>query len=86
MASSKRMPDRTGPDGRRKPTVWRARYRDEAGKEHARHFNRQADAQRWLDEVTAAGHGPVRRPERRPRQLRGLLRGMGRPAGVGVHD
>ena len=32
---------------------WRARYRDVAGKEHARHFDRKADAQRWLDEVTA---------------------------------
>lgn len=34
--------------------VWRARYRDEAGKEHARHFARKVDAQRWLDEVTAS--------------------------------
>jgi integrase len=33
---------------------WRARYRDEAGKEHARHFARRVDAQRWLDEVTTA--------------------------------
>jgi len=33
---------------------WRARYRDDAGKQHARHFNRKVDAQRWLDEVTAA--------------------------------
>lgn len=33
---------------------WRARYRDEAGREHARHFTRQVDAKRWLDEVTAA--------------------------------
>ncbi|MFC5999353.1 tyrosine-type recombinase/integrase [Quadrisphaera sp. GCM10027208] len=33
---------------------WRARYRDAAGKEHARHFTRKVDAQRWLDEVTAA--------------------------------
>lgn len=32
---------------------WRARYRDRAGKEHARHFTRKVDAQRWLDEVTA---------------------------------
>lgn len=32
---------------------WRARYRDDAGKEHARHFDRKVDAQRWLDEVTA---------------------------------
>ena len=30
------------------------RYRDEHGKEHARHFKRKVDAQRWLDEVTAA--------------------------------
>lgn len=34
--------------------VWRARYRDDAGKEHARHFARKVDAQRWLDQVTAA--------------------------------
>jgi hypothetical protein len=33
---------------------WRARYRDAAGKEHARHFERKTDAQRWLDQVTAA--------------------------------
>ena len=33
---------------------WRARYRDDVGKQHARHFNRKVDAQRWLDEVTAA--------------------------------
>lgn len=37
------------PDGK-----WRARYRDDAGKEHARHFARKVDAQRWLDEVTTA--------------------------------
>jgi integrase len=37
------------PDGH-----WRARYRDDAGREHARHFARKIDAQRWLDEVTAA--------------------------------
>lgn len=33
---------------------WRARYRDNAGKEHSRHFKRKVDAQRWLDEVTTA--------------------------------
>jgi integrase len=33
---------------------WRARYRDGADKEHARHFARKVDAQRWLDEVTAS--------------------------------
>jgi integrase len=37
------------PDGR-----WRARYRDDGGREHARHFARRVDAQRWLDETTAA--------------------------------
>jgi integrase len=37
------------PDGR-----WRARYRDDSGREHARHFGRKVDAQRWLDEVTAS--------------------------------
>lgn len=37
------------PDGR-----WRARYRDETGKEHARHFPRKIDAQKWLNEITAS--------------------------------
>jgi integrase len=37
------------PDGR-----WRARYRDEAGQEHAKHFTRKLDAQRWIDEVTTS--------------------------------
>ena len=36
------------PDGK-----WRARYRDESGKEHARHFLRKIDAQIWLDEQTS---------------------------------
>lgn len=27
---------------------WRARYRDDQGKQHARHFERKVDAQRWL--------------------------------------
>ncbi|RZS58962.1 site-specific recombinase XerD [Microcella putealis] len=57
MASIQRRPDGT----------WRARYRDPAGKEHARHFKyrdpdrkglphrRPGDsAQEWLDEITAA--------------------------------
>jgi hypothetical protein len=36
------------PDGQ-----WRARYRDAAGKEYARHFRRRTDAQQWLDhEIT----------------------------------
>ena len=33
---------------------YRARYRDDAGRQHARHFRRKIDAQRWLDEVTAS--------------------------------
>ncbi len=33
---------------------WRARYRDDTGKEHAKHFDRKVDGQRWLDEVTAS--------------------------------
>lgn len=32
---------------------WRARYRDDAGKEHARHFDRKIDAQQWIDEQTS---------------------------------
>jgi hypothetical protein len=44
MASIKRRPD----------GIWRARYRDEAGKEHAKHLARKVDAQRWLNEVTAS--------------------------------
>lgn len=39
---------------RRADGMYRARYRDDAGKEHARHFGRKVDAQRWLDEVTAS--------------------------------
>ncbi|MEU8371463.1 tyrosine-type recombinase/integrase [Micromonospora tulbaghiae] len=37
------------PDGK-----YRARYRDDGGKEHAKHFVRKVDAQQWLDEKTAA--------------------------------
>lgn len=44
MASIKKRPD----------GVWRARYRDEADKEHSRHFTRKVDAQRWIDETTAS--------------------------------
>lgn len=43
MASIKKRPD----------GQWRARYRDNDGKEHAKHFARKVDAQHWLDEVTA---------------------------------
>jgi integrase len=34
--------------------TYRPRFRDASGKEHARHFKRKVDAQRWLDEMTAA--------------------------------
>lgn len=44
MASIKQRPD----------GVWRARYRDEAGREHARHFKTKRDGQRWIDEQTAS--------------------------------
>src|SRR4051794_16205326 len=39
---------------RRRDRTWRARYRDQTGKEHARHFDRKVDAQRFLDNVTAS--------------------------------
>lgn len=44
MASIKKRPNGT----------WRARYRDASGHEHAKHFARKVDAQRWLDEVTTS--------------------------------
>ena len=44
MASIKRQPS-----GR-----WQARYRDDAGREHAQRFARKVDAQRWLDEAAAS--------------------------------
>lgn len=39
---------------KRSDGVFRARYRDAAGKEHARHFKLKKDAVRWLNEVTAS--------------------------------
>ena len=39
---------------KREDGKWRARYRDAAGKEHAKHFTRRIDAQAWLDTVTAS--------------------------------
>jgi integrase len=44
VASIKRRPDGT----------WRARYRDDTGKEHAHHAPTKAAAQRWLDSQTAS--------------------------------
>jgi integrase len=39
---------------RRSDGKWRARYRDAAGREHARHFPRKIDAVRWLASVEIA--------------------------------
>lgn len=39
------------PDGR-----WRARYRDDTGRDRSRHFTRKVDAAAWLDEVTSTLH------------------------------
>lgn len=39
---------------RRPNGKWRARYRDAAGREHARHFDRKVDATRWLASVEVA--------------------------------
>ncbi len=55
---------------------WRARYRDAAGREHARHFDRKVDAQRFLDNVTAivvmvfsrSAPGPLRPGRKRSRR------------------
>ena len=41
MASVKKRPD----------GKYRARYRDPQGKEHAQHFDRKLDADRWLDKM-----------------------------------
>jgi integrase len=46
--------EKTGKETKVTIDRYRARYRDEAGKEHARHFVKKAHAQRWLDEVTAS--------------------------------
>ena len=43
-----------GNNAKRANGQWRARYRDEAGNERARHFDRKIDAQQWLDQVTSA--------------------------------
>lgn len=40
--------------GKRADGIWRARYRDEAGREHLKHFSRKVDAQQWIDDVTAS--------------------------------
>lgn len=45
-----RVPSANNGKGKR----WRARYVDDVGREHAQGFVRKADAQRWLEEATAA--------------------------------
>ena len=71
------------PNGR-----WRARYRDDSGKEHSRHFDRKVDAQRWLDEVTrrsCQGRTPTRKPGGSPSphtSASGPLGRSGRPETV----
>jgi len=75
MASIKRRPD----------GQWRARYRDDAGKEHARHFARKVDAQRWLDEVTASMvTGAYVDPKAGRITFAEYFAGWGAAAGVGV--
>jgi integrase len=44
----------SGSVARRPNGQWRARYRDDLGKEHARHFETRKKAQCWLDQVTAS--------------------------------
>jgi len=39
---------------RRPSGKWRARYRDDTGREHAKHFDTRTAGQRWLDEVTTS--------------------------------
>jgi integrase len=39
---------------KKRGSVYRARYRDDTGREHARHFDTRTEAQSWLDKVTTA--------------------------------
>jgi integrase len=77
---------------RRENGQWRARYRDVSGREHAKHFTRKVDAQRWLDQVTAS---IVRGDYVDPREGRVTLRAyaanwrgtlVGRPATLSIVD
>jgi integrase len=52
--TARRKDARTGQVREVEAEYWRARYRDDGGKEHVRHFDRRVDAQKWLDEVTAS--------------------------------
>ncbi|CAN5445813.1 hypothetical protein BH10ACT8_BH10ACT8_29540 [soil metagenome] len=37
-----------------KVTRWRARYVDDANREHSRHFDRKIEAQKWINAITAS--------------------------------
>jgi len=52
--TARRKDTRTGQVRDVEVEYWRARYRDDGGKEHVRHFDRRVDAQKWLDGVTAS--------------------------------
>ena len=52
--TARRKDTRTGQVREVEVEYWRARYRDDGGKEHVRHFDRRVDAQKWLNEVTAS--------------------------------
>ena len=59
--NGQRLPNARHGSGRR----WRARYYDSSGRQHAQHFDRKIDAQRWLDSVTTAvGTGSYVDPNR----------------------
>ena len=53
LNAEERSKDMAGNIAKRTNGKWRARYRDESGKEHSRHFDRKIDAQHWLDQVTS---------------------------------
>jgi hypothetical protein len=57
------------PDGK-----WRARYRDANHSEHARHFPRKRDAERWLASQDLAVSGSTR-PSPRSRSENGYRSG-----------
>jgi hypothetical protein len=68
MASVKKRPD----------GKWRARYRGLDGREHARHFARKVDAERWLiEQEHAKQHGPGSIP--RTVRSRSMCCGRSRP-------
>ena len=54
IRTARRKDTRTGQVRDIEVEYWRARYRDDGGKEHVRHFDRRVDAQKWLDGVTAS--------------------------------